>query len=93
MNILANRIRDVMVTRDRLKVFLADGREISSPLAWYPTLRRATPAQSRAWKTCGAGTGIHWIELDHHLSAEGLLRGAREARRPTARAFCDAGSR
>jgi hypothetical protein len=85
MNILANRVKEVTVTRDRLKVVLADGREISSPLAWYPTLQRATAAQRRAWRPCGAGTGIHWPELDYHLSVAGLLRGAREASRAVAK--------
>jgi hypothetical protein len=80
MNILANRIADVQITRGRLRVFLTDGREISSPLGWYPTLLQATPAERKGWKTCGAGTGVHWTLLDYHLSAEGLLRGAREAR-------------
>ena len=58
---------------------------ISVPLTWYPTLLQATGKQLRGWKTCGAGTGIHWPALDYHLSVEGLLRGARETEGVTRR--------
>lgn len=80
MGILAlsadERVQDVTVTDDLLSVDLADGRTISVPLAWYPRLVRATPAQRTHWKPCGGGYGIHWPDLDEHLSTEGLLRGA-----------------
>ena len=75
MNSLNVRIRNVQVGRDLLKVDLEDGRTISVPLAWYPTLLHATDRERRTWRTCGAGTGIHWRLLDYHLSAQGLLNG------------------
>ncbi len=37
----------VEVTEDELKVELLDGRTIIVPLAWYPRLLHATPAQAR----------------------------------------------
>ncbi|HEX8069126.1 MAG TPA: DUF2442 domain-containing protein [Pyrinomonadaceae bacterium] len=65
---------DVECTDDRLKVVLADGREISVPLVWSPRLLRATPEQRRAWRLIGGGVGIHWEAVDEDLSVESLLR-------------------
>ncbi len=73
------KVKNVVIHKDTLTVELTDGRVISAPLTWYPTLLQATDKQLRGWKTCGAGTGIHWPTLDYHLSVEGLLRGAHEA--------------
>jgi Protein of unknown function (DUF2442) len=39
------RVLDVTFTDDALSVSLRDGRVISVPLAWYPRLFNATPAQ------------------------------------------------
>jgi len=69
-------VLDVECTDDALVVSLRDGRVISVPLAWYPRLLSAEPAQRRNWKIAGGGYGIHWPELDEDLSTEGLLRGA-----------------
>ena len=80
MGILAlsadERVADVVVTDDHLSVDLADGRTISVPLVWYPRLLKATAAQRAHWSPCGGGYGIHWPDIDEHLSTEGLLRGA-----------------
>ena len=65
----------VEVTDDELKVELLDGRTIIVPLAWYPRLLHATPAQRADWKVAGGGFGLHWPEIDEDLSVEGLLRG------------------
>ncbi len=56
-----------------LHVRLADGREISTPLWWYPSLQHATHAQRNTMELMF--TGIHWPELDEDLSIEGMLRG------------------
>ncbi len=93
MGILAlgadERVRDVRVSEDTLTVDLMDGRTISVPLLWYPRLFSGTPKERSNWKTCAAGYGIHWPDLDEDLSTEGLLRGAPvpagSARRPTNR--------
>jgi hypothetical protein len=79
------KVESVAVQRDNLVVRLRDDRTISVPLTWYPTLVQATAKQLRKWRPCGAGTGIHWPDLDYHLSVEGLLRGAREAEGVTRR--------
>ena len=70
------RARDVEISEDSLKVSLMDGRTITVPLAWYPRLLNATPAQLKNWEICGGGYGIHWPEIDEDLSTEGMLRGA-----------------
>lgn len=64
------------VTNDELIVSLADGRKLSVPIAWYPRLANATPAQRRNWELIGPGVGFHWPDVDEDLSVEGMLRGA-----------------
>ncbi len=71
------RVRGVSIDTDELHVALMDGRTISVPLAWYPRLADATPAQRQVWEIAGGGFGIHWPDIDEDLSTEGLLRGAR----------------
>ncbi len=70
------RVANVRCTEDALAVDLMDGRTIIVPLAWYPRLLSATPAQRDRWQVSGGGYGIHWTDLDEDLSTEGLLRGA-----------------
>lgn len=65
-----------------MTVELEDGRAISAPLAWFPRLLHATPAQRAHWQVAGGGFGIHWPDVDEDLSVEGLLRGAPAARGP-----------
>jgi hypothetical protein len=83
MGILApsadERVRDVRIDADTLTVALMDGRAISVPLAWFPRLLDATPAQRANWQPAGAGYGIHWPDLDEDLSTEALLRGVPAA--------------
>ncbi len=84
------KVESVAVQRDKLVVRLRDGRTVSAPLTWYPTLVQATAKQLKKWRPCGAGTGINWPDLDYHLSVEGLLRGAREAEGITRRLLAEA---
>lgn len=79
------RVRAVTLTADRLSVDLMDGRTIAVPLAWYPRLANASPAERANWQIAGGGYGLHWPDIDEDLSTEGLLRGApapRPHRRP-----------
>ena len=80
MGILAKtaeeRVVDVHFNESSLSVDLMDGRTITVPLAWYPRLLHATPAQRNHWEKSGGGYGIHWPDIDEDLSTEGLLRGA-----------------
>lgn len=64
---------DVSVTDDALQVILADGRELSVPLAWFPRLLSATVEQRQNWRLIADGVGINWPAIDEHISVEGLL--------------------
>ena len=67
--------KSVEITEQYLTVTLQDGRVISTPLEWYPSLKRATPEQRAAWKWWGPRRALHWPALDEHLGIEGMLRG------------------
>jgi len=86
MGILAlgadERVTEVSFTDSALSVALKDGRTITMPITWYPTLLEATRKQRLNWKIAGGGYGIHWPDLDEDLSTEGLLRGAPAPRKP-----------
>jgi len=63
----------VEVGKNALTVTLADGRVVSVPLEWFPSLRNATARQRNNWRLIGGGIGIHWPELDEDISVEALL--------------------
>lgn len=65
---------DVQADDTALRVTLADGRELSAPLEWFPRLRDATPAQRRNWRLIGRGQGVHWPDVDEDISVAGLMR-------------------
>ncbi len=64
---------EVSCDEDALHVVLADGREISTPLTWFPRLAAATPTQRGNWRLIGRGVGIHWPDVDEDISVESLL--------------------
>jgi hypothetical protein len=68
-------IRPVSVafTSDELVVTLADGRKITTPLAWYPRLRDATAVARGRFELMPMG--IHWPELDEDLGIAAMLQG------------------
>jgi hypothetical protein len=59
-------------------IVLSDGRKISIPLSFYPTLANATPAQRSQFEIFGSGRAISWAGLDLDLNVQFLLDGARE---------------
>ena len=65
---------ELWFTDDMLYVRLDDGREVGTPLEWFPKLRNATDQQRNNWRFIGKGVGIHWEELDEVLSVRGLIR-------------------
>jgi len=77
MNTLAVKVEpkviDLSFTSDSLRVVLADGREISAPLEWFPRLRDANAKQRKNWRLIGRGIGIHWEEIDEDISVNSLL--------------------
>jgi len=66
---------DVRFDASTMRVRLVDGRELGIPLAWFPKLQHATPAQRRRWRLIGKGVGIHWEALDEDLSVSAFLEG------------------
>jgi hypothetical protein len=64
---------DVKVAASALIVTLADGREVSAPLAWFPRLLKASETDRAKWRLIGGGIGIHWPVLDEDISVESLL--------------------
>jgi hypothetical protein len=80
-------IESVAVTEDDLVTDFEDGRRISLPLAWYPRLLHATPAERSNWRLVGNGEGVHWPDLDEDVSAENLIFGqpSRESQASFAR--------
>ena len=61
---------------EMMHVSLTDGRLISVPIIWFPLLRGATSEQRSKYEIGGAGTSLHWPELDEDLSVASLLAGA-----------------
>ena len=66
---------DVSFTATSLCFVLADGREISAPLEWFPRLRDATEAERNDWRFIGNGIGIHWPNIDEDIAVETLMYG------------------
>jgi hypothetical protein len=78
MNLSGAKVKGVRTDNGMLTVCFADGRRLSAPLAWYPSLAEASPPERSAWDLGGIGEGIHGPDLDHDLSIEGLFAGAKE---------------
>lgn len=66
---------NVRTNESSLIVALADGREISVPLAWFPRLLDASEEERADYELLSDGIGIHWPRIDEDLSVAGLLRG------------------
>ena len=65
---------DVIFANEALHLVLADGREISAPLAWFPRLRDANEAQRKNWRLIGKGVGVHWPEIDEDIAVSTLMK-------------------
>ena len=66
---------------DVMWVTLADGRHLGVPLACFPRLLQATPAERSKCTLSGGGTGIHWDDLDEDISVPALLMGVGDRTR------------
>ena len=77
MSTLAEKLEplatDVSFTEHSLHVVLADGREVSAPLVWFPRLLHATAQQRGQWELIGDGIGIHWPLVDEDVEVASLL--------------------
>lgn len=63
---------------ENMWVALADGRQLSIPLLYFPRLLNATPEQRNNYELSGDGTGIHWEEIDEDISVPGLILGNKD---------------
>jgi hypothetical protein len=70
-----DHVVSVTFTATSLHFVLADGREISAPLAWFPRLQCASVADRSNWRLIGLGEGVHWPALDEDVAVKTLLGG------------------
>jgi hypothetical protein len=70
MDISAEKVR---FDEDTMWVALSDGRTIGVPLAWFPRLMRASPAERETVEI--SPFGLHWPDVDEDISVAGLLAG------------------
>jgi len=66
---------------DTMWVDLADGRRLGVPLAYFPRLLRATPAERGRCVISGGGSGLHWNSLDEDILVSALLLGVGDRSR------------
>jgi len=64
---------DLWFDENKMHISLVDGREISIPIDWFPSLRDASKEQRDNWRLIGDGEGIHWEDLDEDILVEALL--------------------
>lgn len=69
---------------DTMWVDLEDGRQLGVPLAYFPRLLNATPAQRENITISGGGKGLHWDDLDEDISVPSLLAGIGDRTRKSA---------
>ncbi|MFN0134325.1 MAG: DUF2442 domain-containing protein [Phycisphaerales bacterium] len=62
----------------RIVLDLADGRQVRTPLALYPTLQAASPARRRRWALMDQGRGVEWFDLDLQLPVAAIIAGRPE---------------
>ncbi|WP_166143621.1 DUF2442 domain-containing protein [Methylosinus sp. RM1] len=60
---------------DFLNVTLADGRELRTPLWWYPRLASASPSARNVVEFMPMG--MHWPQIDEDISVASMLRGQK----------------
>jgi hypothetical protein len=78
------RATEVRFDDDAMWVDLDDGRTLGVPLAWFPRLLHATPAQRAQVRVSAAG--LHWEEIDEDISIAGLLAGKGDITRARTKA-------
>lgn len=76
-SVRATRLR---FDEDSMWLDLSDGRVLSVPLAWFPRLLGASPAEREAYEI--STRGLHWERLDEDISIENLLAGYGDRTRP-----------
>ena len=69
------RATNIWFDEDNLWLNLADGRQLSVPLVYFPRLHQATKRQREQVESSGGGTALHWDEIDEDISVPNLLVG------------------
>lgn len=69
-------VKAVDCDHETMRLSFLDGRVLIVPLAWFPTLKEATPEQRSRCEIGGGGISLHWPDLDEDLSVAGLMAGA-----------------
>ncbi|MFC5624106.1 DUF2442 domain-containing protein [Algoriphagus winogradskyi] len=69
----SNQASSLSFSESKMKISMEDGREISIPLEWFPTLKNASDAELNNWRFIGDGEGIHWEDLDEDLLISELI--------------------
>ena len=67
------KIKKVFFRDEKIFFSLEDGREIGSPLKWYPKLYHASEEELLDFTLSPGGYGVHWNKVDEDLSAYGML--------------------
>ncbi len=70
---------EVMVTNEKLTIYLTDGRTIVVPLDWYPHLTHGNPQKRQNWQLLGDSYTIEWPDIDEYIGIEGLLAVRRSS--------------
>ena len=70
---ISPKANEVRFDADQMWVELDDGRTLGVPLAWFPRLFAASPADLAAVQI--SQHGLHWEMLDEDISIAGLLAG------------------
>jgi hypothetical protein len=70
---ISARATKVRFDAESMWVDLEDGRTLGVPLAWFPRLLHASPADREGVEI--GPSGLHWDKLDEDLSIAGLLAG------------------
>lgn len=65
---------DVRFEHEQITIELANGDELSLPLAWYPRLYAAHPLTLTNYYISSNGQLIRWPGLDVDISVKELLR-------------------
>ena len=79
MSLAAKKVKDypaiilVSVSDDKICANLSDGREVSIPIAWFPSLLNANSAQRNKLEISPGGYGVHWPDVDEDISIKAFL--------------------
>lgn len=72
---MSSLAKEVSFDANAMWVDFVDGRKLGVPLAYFPRLLNATPAQREHCEISGGGSGLHWEEIGEDISVENLLLG------------------